>query len=118
MLVKVASSTTAAPCSTPRTGRPVSVATATKVSATVGSEMSPLTTCTSAPPARSFSMASCASAPGADREFRTIRPHPAEVISPARNRPSPPRPPVTMYDPSVRKTGTSAGDSTAGTLPW
>ena len=96
MLVRVASSITAAACSTPRTGSPVAVAVATSRCAVPGSAMSPHSTTTSAPVARMRSIVSSASGVGWDREDSTIRPQPAAAIFSARNRPSPPRPPVTM----------------------
>jgi hypothetical protein len=68
--------------------------------------MSPDSTTTSAPPARIRSIAAVASGVGADRDDSTIRPQPAAAILSARYRPSPPRPPVMTYAPSLRNTGT------------
>ena len=45
-----------------------------------------------------------------------MRPQPAAAISPARNSPRPPVPPVTTYAPSGRKTRTCAGGTTATLL--
>ena len=64
MLVRVASSTTAAACSTPRTGSPVAVAAATRRAAVAGSAMLPHSTWMSAPVARIRAMVFCARAVG------------------------------------------------------
>ena len=94
ILVSVASSTTAAACSTPRTGSPVAVAVATNRCAVPGSAMSPHSTTTSAPIARMRSIVSSASGVGCEREDSTIRPQPAAAIFSAKNSPRPPSPPV------------------------
>ena len=97
MLVSVASSITAAACSTPRTGSPVAVAVATNRCAVSGSAMSPHSTTTSAPIARMRSIVSSASGVGCEREDSTMRPQPAGLaIFSAKNSPRPPSPPVTM----------------------
>ena len=96
MLVSVASSTTAAACSTPRTGSPVAVAAATSLPAVSGSAMLPHTTSMSAPVARMRAMVCSAFGDGWERPVSTIRPQPAAAIPAARNSPRPPRPPVMM----------------------
>ncbi|CFE46583.1 Uncharacterised protein [Mycobacterium tuberculosis] len=96
ILAKVASSTTAAACSTPRTGSPVATAVATNRSAVPGWAMSPHSTTTSEPIAAMASIVSLIFCVGWVREFSTIRPQPAAAIFSARNSPSPPRPPVMM----------------------
>lgn len=96
MLAKVVSSTTAAACSTPRSGKPVAVAAVTNRSAVSGWAISPHSTTTSDPIARTSSMVSNAFWLGCERELSTMRPAPALAIFSARNKPSPPRPPVMM----------------------
>ena len=59
MLARVASSTTAAACSTPRSGSPVAVAAATSRAAVSGSAMLPHSTSISAPEARIRAMVFC-----------------------------------------------------------
>ena len=119
--VSVASSTTAAACSTPRTGSPVAVAHATRRSAVCGSAMSPHSTAISAPAARRRSMASArllvGLRTGVEHDPPATRSPPREAISPARNRPRPPIPPVMMYAPSARKGRTFSGGTTATLLP-
>ena len=96
MLAKVASSTTAAACSTPRSGSPVAVAVATNRCAVPAWAMSPHSTTTSEPIARTSSIVSNAFWVGREREVSTMRAAPALAIFSARNKPRPPRPPVMM----------------------
>ena len=97
MLARVASSTTAAACSTPRTGSPVAVAAATSCSAVSGiGDVAAHHHDVGCPSARIARSSPAPSAFGCEREIRTIRPQPAAAIFSARNRPRPPRPPVMM----------------------
>ncbi|PQM44113.1 hypothetical protein C1Y40_05728 [Mycobacterium talmoniae] len=104
MLASVASSTTAAQCNTPRTGRPDAVAAATIRSAVPGSAISPHSTSIWVPRWRIRSIACCAWPLGDERPLRMMRPQPAAAIFSARNKPKPPRPPVMTYAPSPRNT--------------
>ncbi len=92
----VASSTTAAACTTPRSGCPVPSAARTRVSATPGSARSPRTTSTRVPNSRVNASSSVrVAAPGALREVSTTAPAPRSASHRATRSPSPPSPPVT-----------------------
>ena len=98
------SSITAAPCTTPRRASPVSSAAVTSRSATPGAAISPGTTAICARSSSSARTVRCSSE-GSDRPLSTTRPAPLSTSQRATTRPIPPRPPVTMYEPSGRTTG-------------
>jgi hypothetical protein len=60
-----------------------------------GDRIGDVATSTSVPAERMRSITAAASSLGAERPLSTIRPQPAAAIFSARNRPSPPMPPVT-----------------------
>ena len=97
MLASVASSTTAAACSTPRSGSPVAVAAATSAVRRFGlGDVAALDLrCRRPSPGCARWPLGCLRS-AAERDVSTIRPQPAAAIFAARNRPRPPRPPVMM----------------------
>ena len=97
MLVRVASSTTAAACSTPRTGSPVAVAAATNRSRgrRLG-DVAALHHDVGAGRADALDGLLRLRRSAASATSSTIRPQPAAAIFSARNSPRPPRPPVMM----------------------
>ena len=92
-----------APCTIPRSWRPVSSAAATNCSATPGEAISPATKAISATASISARIVRCSS-DGSLRPLSTTRPAPLSTSHRVTTMPRPPSPPVTMYGGAVANT--------------